>query len=170
MWRGPGTRCAVEVNPGHQTQFIRRVYTQAEQQHGGMITRRWRRCSPCTKKAFEALGTGIGKVGWQDFEILHGKWRTIISLGLAKTIAERELTDWAVSITHENGLAVAMVVAQGWERFEYPGSERHRNTRRLQHPHLERFGHVDLVVACGDLPHYYLEYVITDAQCAGLFT
>jgi len=39
----------------------------------------------------------------------------IISLGgLAKTIAERKgLTDWAVSITHENGLAVAMVVAQG---------------------------------------------------------
>lgn len=26
---------------------------------------------------------------------------------------------------------------------------------------LERFGHVNLVVACGDLPHYYLEYVIS---------
>ena len=25
----------------------------------------------------------------------------------------------------------------------------------------ERFGNVDLVIACGDLPHYYLEYVIS---------
>lgn len=105
-----------EVNTAIRARFIRRVYTQAEQQQARDDNQTLAALFACKEAASKALGTGIGKVGWQDFEILHMEsGEPIISLGgLAKTIAERKgLTDWAVSITHENGLAVAMVVAQG---------------------------------------------------------
>ncbi|HBO34937.1 MAG TPA: ACP synthase, partial [Anaerolineaceae bacterium] len=64
----------------------------------------------------KALGTGIGKVAWQDIEILH-EWsgEPILHLhGNALLVAqEKGLRQWSVSITHDGGLAAAVAVAIG---------------------------------------------------------
>jgi holo-[acyl-carrier protein] synthase len=64
----------------------------------------------------KALGTGIGKVAWQDIEILH-EWsgEPLVYLhGNARFVAEKKgLKHWSVSITHDGGLAAAVAVAIG---------------------------------------------------------
>ena len=63
----------------------------------------------------KALGTGIGKVSWQDIEILHAPSGEpgVILHGVAQEVARAKgLAEWAVSITHEGGMAAAVAVAQ----------------------------------------------------------
>jgi holo-[acyl-carrier protein] synthase len=50
----------------------------------------------------KALGTGIGKVGWKDIEIVHGPMRRPILLVV-----------WSVSLSHTHEHAMAVAVASG---------------------------------------------------------
>ncbi len=62
----------------------------------------------------KALGTGIGPVGWRDVEVLNGAGGepVLVLRGTARTLAEaRGLRSWALSLAHDAGLAVAVVVA-----------------------------------------------------------
>ncbi len=105
-----------EVNPAIRARFVQRVFTSAEQAQAGDDNQNLASLFACKEAASKALGTGIGRVGWQDFEIIHelsGEPKITLH-GLAQTIAaEKGLREWAVSITNENGMAVAMVVALG---------------------------------------------------------
>jgi holo-[acyl-carrier protein] synthase len=61
----------------------------------------------------KALGTGIGRVGWKDIEIVSGPRREpVLRLhGEAKREAEAKgLSHWSVSLsdTHEHAIAVAV--------------------------------------------------------------
>ena len=60
-----------EINPAIRARFIRRVYTETEiaQARGDNDTLSG--IFSAKEAVSKALGTGIGKVTWQDIEILH---------------------------------------------------------------------------------------------------
>lgn len=64
----------------------------------------------------KALGTGIGQVAFRDIEVVSGEdGRPRLALrGRAMALAtEQGLTSWALSLSHDGGLALAFVVAVG---------------------------------------------------------
>jgi len=71
----------------------------------------------------KALGTGIiGREGvnWRDMEVLSDRrGKPLVYLhGRARQRAEElGLTQWAVSLSHERGIAIAFVVASGGKRM-----------------------------------------------------
>ncbi len=96
--------------------FIRRIYTEAEQAQSKGNFEQLAALFAAKEAASKALGTGIGKVAWRDIEILHklSGEPTIRLHGNAKIVAEQlGLDEWAVSLSHENGMAIASVVALG---------------------------------------------------------
>ena len=68
----------------------------------------------------KALGTGLLRgVGFHDIEVLRGDaGQPSLRLNgpAALAAASRGLTQWSVCITHEEGMALAMVVATGERR------------------------------------------------------
>ena len=94
--------------------FIGRVFTPGELADCGgraeSLAARW-----AAKEAVaKALGVGIGEVAWQRSRSCGarlgtpGLGCTACRLGLA---AERGLAQWALSLAHDGGLALAFVVA-----------------------------------------------------------
>ena len=62
----------------------------------------------------KALGTGIGRVAFQDVEVIQdGAGRPHLHLrgAAAELAAELGLTRWGLSLAHDGGLALAFVVA-----------------------------------------------------------
>ena len=100
----------------HGERFLHRVFTENElAQVGDMIpslAARW-----AAKEAVaKALGTGIGDVAWVEIEVLRGEGNApqLLLHGNAKRLAEEQgLSKWAVSLSHTQEHAIAMVVAQG---------------------------------------------------------
>ncbi len=94
--------------------FGRRVFTERELADCGMraesLAARW-----AAKEAVaKALGTGFGPVGYLDIEVVHDEARCphVHLHGRAAALAEaRGLTRWALSISHDGGMAIAFVVA-----------------------------------------------------------
>jgi len=105
-----------EINPAIRARFIQRVYTSAEQ----ALTKGR---SPSLAGRFAAkeavskvLGTGIGKVHWQDIEVRRGQYGApeLHLYGFARQVADHlGLTTWSVSIAHDRSTVVAFVVAIG---------------------------------------------------------
>lgn len=106
-----------QVNPAIRTRFLRRVYTPGELADVGesayaSLAGRF----AAKEAASKALGTGIGPVRWQDFEIRRGRaGEPVLELhGKARQIADLlGLSLWSVSISHSKDNAVAVVVAMG---------------------------------------------------------
>lgn len=66
--------------------------------------------------AAKVLGTGIGSVGWRDIEVRSaddGAPRLVLRGAAARRARSMRLTRWDVSLTHDGGSAVAVVVASG---------------------------------------------------------
>lgn len=64
----------------------------------------------------KALGTGVGQVVFRDIEVIseEGGRPQLVLHGRALTLAaEQGLTSWALSLSHDGGLALAFVVAMG---------------------------------------------------------
>jgi len=104
-----------EVNPAIRKRFIKRVYTAAEIAQASDDNETLSGIFSAKEAVSKVLGTGIGKVAWQDIEILHAPSGEpgVILHGLALEVARlKGLNEWAVSITHEGGMAAAMAVAQ----------------------------------------------------------
>lgn len=112
------TNRLAEVNPLIRRRFIQRVFTQAEQAQAKDDNESLSGLFAAKEAVSKALGTGIGKVAWQDIEILH-EWTGEPSVrlhGNALLVAEKKgLQQWSVSITHDGGLAAAVAVAIGNE-------------------------------------------------------
>lgn len=105
-----------EVNPAIRARFIRRVYTKTEIAQARDDNETLSGIFAAKEAVSKALGTGIGKVAWQDIEILHAPSGEpgVLLHGVALEVAQAKgLADWAVSITHEGGMAAAVAVAQG---------------------------------------------------------
>ena len=105
-----------EVVRRHGERYLERVYTEAElaQSHGNpeYLAGRF-----AAKEAVaKALGTGIGKVGWQEIEVL-GDEQNAPTVNLSGAARDRSdelgLTEWSVSISHSMTHAVAFAVALG---------------------------------------------------------
>ncbi len=103
-----------EINPKIRARFIQRVFTEREQAQMRNNNEGLSGLFAVKEAVSKALGTGIGKVAWRDIEIVHlptGE-PTLTLHGYAKVIAHSKgLEEWAISISHDGGLAIAMVVA-----------------------------------------------------------
>ena len=104
------------IQPRIRARFMARVYTpqelvEARESYPSLAGK-----FAAKEAASKALGTGIGPVRWQDFEILHGpQGEPVLHLhGAAQVIADKlGLKTWSVSISHSRSQAVAVVVAIG---------------------------------------------------------
>ena len=100
----------------HGARFLERVFTSLElsetRQKPASLAARF-----AAKEAVaKALGCGIGDVGWREIEVRRdASQRPQLYLhGAAAELAEQlGLTDWAISLSHTNSLAIAFVVASG---------------------------------------------------------
>ncbi len=105
-----------EINPKIRARFIQRVFTEREQAQMRNNNEGLSGLFAVKEAVSKALGTGIGKVAWRDIEIVHlptGE-PTLTLHGYAKELAQSKgLEEWAISISHDGGLAIAMVVATG---------------------------------------------------------
>ena len=100
----------------HGERFYARFFTPAERVICEGDSLRLAARIAAKEAAAKALGCGIGEVRWVDLEIIHDeRRRPILRLhGQAAVLAEAlGLTEWAVSLTHEDDRAAAVVVMMG---------------------------------------------------------
>jgi holo-[acyl-carrier protein] synthase len=106
-------RRVAELVTRYGERFTGRVFTPAERLDcGGRLesfAARW-----AVKEAVvKALGTGFGPVSFSEIEVLREcAGRPELRLhGKARALAEaRGLSTWAISVSHDGGLAIAFVV------------------------------------------------------------
>jgi holo-[acyl-carrier protein] synthase len=96
--------------------FLNRVFTEGEQRYSAgraaSLAARW----AAKEAAAKALGVGIGDVMFREIEVVNdhrGAPRLALHGAAAELAAVRGLHEWAISLTHDDGRAVAMVVAMG---------------------------------------------------------
>jgi holo-[acyl-carrier-protein] synthase len=105
-----------EIPLSIRERFIQRVFTANEIAQARDRSDVLSGLFAAKEAASKALGTGIGRARWQDFEILHlpSGQPTLHLHGHAKSTAEKHgLTTWSVSISHDRNKAIAVVVAIG---------------------------------------------------------
>ncbi len=100
----------------HGERFLERIFTPAEIAECRGRAEALAACFAAKEAIVKALGTGIGPVGWTDVETLHHESGEpyVILHGRARNIAEvLGLTQWAISQSHSQEMATAVVVAAG---------------------------------------------------------
>src|SRR5512135_60957 len=105
-----------EVISRHGKHYLERIYTPAELEYCGKRTESLAGRFAAKEAAAKALGTGIGDVAWKEIEILGDEQNapTLKLYGAAEQKAkELGLSSWSLSISHNQSLAVAFVVALG---------------------------------------------------------
>jgi holo-[acyl-carrier-protein] synthase len=110
------TNRLAEVDPKIRERFLARVFTPAEQEQARGNFETLSGIFAAKEAVSKALGTGIGKVAWQDIEILHEpSGEPLLYLhNYANELAETKgLKQWSVSITHDGGMAAAVAIAIG---------------------------------------------------------
>lgn len=98
----------------HGERFLKRVFTEKEilecRGRANALAVRF----AAKEAAAKALGTGIGPIAWREVETLH-KWSGepyLVLHGSADIIARKAgLGVWAVSLSHSQDNAIAVVVA-----------------------------------------------------------
>jgi len=99
----------------HGDAFLTRVFTQNEiatyRERPASLAARW-----AAKEAVaKAFGTGLGAISFYEIEILSGtRNEPILTLhgNARKTADELGLTEWAISLSHTDTDAIAVVVVQ----------------------------------------------------------
>ena len=95
--------------------FLNRFFTPGERQDCGDKPYRLAARFAAKEAVAKALGTGIGDIRWVDIEIRTTAERRRPQLALhgrAKELAEdMGLSDWDISLSHSDSLAVAIAVA-----------------------------------------------------------
>lgn len=100
----------------HGERFLARIYTSREREQcdGNLASLAARFAAK--EAAAKALGCGIGKVGWQEIEVLRDEQGAphLYLHGTAQQRAqELGLTLWSISLSHTQQHALAMVTALG---------------------------------------------------------
>lgn len=105
-----------EVIARHGKHYLERIYTPAELEQCGRRAESLAGRFAAKEAVVKALGCGIGDVTWREIEVLGDEQHApkLTLHGAAKQKAEElRLTTWSVSISHDHGHAVALVVALG---------------------------------------------------------
>ncbi len=100
----------------HGEMFLERVFTSIEITECRGRADALAACFAAKEAAVKALGTGIGPVSWVDVETLHhpsGEPYLVLHRRAAEIAADLGLKNWAVSLTHSQQMAAAVVVATG---------------------------------------------------------
>ena len=98
----------------HGERFLSRVFTPAELAECGLRYDSLAARFAAKEAVAKALGSGIGRVGWQEIEILRGSEnQPVLYLhGMAGELAdELGFETWSISLSHTRFHAIAMVVA-----------------------------------------------------------
>lgn len=102
-----------EISPAIKQRFIDRVYTPAERLQVMGNTQALAGVFAAKEAVSKALGTGIGKVHWQDIEIIHlstGEPEIRLHEQALMVAQSKDFHEWSVSISHDGGFAIAMVI------------------------------------------------------------
>jgi holo-[acyl-carrier protein] synthase len=94
--------------------FLKRIYTPRELAEVGFNPASLSARFAAKEAVAKTFGTGIGRVNWQDIEILRGPEREpqLHLHGNAAILAKDQgLVEWAISLTHSRTHAIAVVVA-----------------------------------------------------------
>jgi holo-[acyl-carrier protein] synthase len=106
----------VELDPKIRLRFIRRVFTNAEQEICKDRMASYAGRFAAKEAVAKTLGTGIGEIRWQDIEILKGDQGEPLLVLHGKAFLRSEslgLTNWSLSISHGKEIAIAFVIATG---------------------------------------------------------
>ena len=99
-----------------RARFLQRIYTPAEQALCRDILAELAVRFSGKEAISKALGTGLVGIAWTEMEILADpRGKPIVTLSGRAALRARELglTEWAISLSHSDSYALAMVVAQG---------------------------------------------------------
>jgi holo-[acyl-carrier protein] synthase len=105
-----------EVVTRHGKHYLERIFTPAELEYCGKRAESLAGRYAAKEAVAKALGTGIGDITWKEIEILGDDQKApVLTLyGMAADKAkELGLANWSVSISHNQGDAIAFVVAIG---------------------------------------------------------
>lgn len=100
----------------HGNRFLHRIYTLQELKQAGDKTASLAARFAAKEAVSKALGSGIGKVWWQEIEVLNGsQGEPLLHLyGKAQTMAiQLGLKTWSLSLSHTHRYAVAVAIAMG---------------------------------------------------------
>ncbi|MBN1487217.1 MAG: holo-ACP synthase [Anaerolineae bacterium] len=105
--------------------FLHRIYTPAEILYSRNRVAELAVRFAAKEATAKALGVGMRMlspigIGWQDVETLNapsGKPYIILYNRAQELAAAQNLTQWAISLSHDNGMAIAFVVALGYISF-----------------------------------------------------
>jgi len=100
----------------HGDRFLSRIFTPRELADCDGKTQSLSARFAAKEAAAKALGCGIGKVSWQDIEIVRNSDRQpeLFLHGPAQELAKiLKLTNWSVSLSHTFQNAIAIVIANG---------------------------------------------------------
>ena len=103
-----------EIVYNYKDRFLKRVFTAQELVEVGSNPASLSARFAAKEAVAKALGTGIGRVSWQEIEILRGPSREpqLHLHGTAADLAkEQGLVEWAISLSHSRTEAIAVVVA-----------------------------------------------------------
>ena len=95
--------------------FLNRFFTPGERQDCGDKPYRLAARFAAKEAVAKALGSGIGDIRWVDVEVRTTVERRprLTLYGRAKELAEEMgLTDWDISLSHSDSLAIAIAVAK----------------------------------------------------------
>lgn len=105
-----------EVVSRHGKHYLERIYTPAELELCGRRAESLAGRFAAKEAVAKALGCGIGDVEWKEIEILGDEQNApVLHLHskAANKADELGLTEWSVSISHDQNLVVVFVVAIG---------------------------------------------------------
>jgi holo-[acyl-carrier protein] synthase len=94
--------------------FLERVFTPQELQLANSRASSLAARFAAKEAVSKALGTGIGSIGWQEIEVLQGtQGQPVLHLhgSAALRAAELGLREWALSLSHTQDQAIAVVFA-----------------------------------------------------------
>ena len=102
------------LNPRIKERFFRRVFTPQELNDPDQSMQHLAGLFAAKEAAAKALGCGIGRVSWQDLEILNdanGKPELILHTNAAEIASQSGWSAWSLSISHTRTYALASVTA-----------------------------------------------------------
>ena len=103
-----------EVVSRHGKHYLERIYTPAELELCGKRVESLAGRFAAKEAVAKALGCGIGDITWKEIEILGDNQNAPVlhSRGKASQKADEfGLTNWSISLSHNQSYAIAFVVA-----------------------------------------------------------